>query len=141
MQLNVLPRREVGIAVPKHGTVVRSLGKRIGSNADLSHLGCCQDATGHLDPHHEGVAALALGVHSNPLEALLLSRHLVDGRCALLGVGVDDRLGHLKRVPGQFQLLNGVELADVAVRPDEFEPAVTSAPEFHPIGVVQIARH
>ena len=40
-----------------------------------------------------------------------------------------------------FSLLDGIELADVAVGPDELQPTVAPAAELHPIGVVQITRH
>ena len=42
---------------------------------------------------------------------------------------------------GELQLLDGVELADVPVRPDELEPAVTATAELHPVGIVEVTRH
>ena len=50
-------------------------------------------------------------------------------------------LGDLEGVPRQLQLLNRVELADVAVGPDELEPAVATAAELHPVGIVEVTRH
>ena len=141
VELDVLPRREVGVAVPEDRAVVGSLGEGVGRHADLADLGRGHHPAGDLDPHHEGVAALALRVHPDPLEALLLSRHLGDGVGALLGVRVDDGLGHLEGVPRQLQLLDGVELADVAIGPDELEPAVAPAAELHPVGIVEVTRH
>ena len=41
----------------------------------------------------------------------------------------------------QLQLFDGVQFADVAIGPDEFEAAVTPAPEFHAVGIVEVARH
>ena len=41
----------------------------------------------------------------------------------------------------ELQLLDGIQLADVAVGPDELEPAVTPTPELHPVGVVEVTRH
>ena len=141
VQLDVLARREVGVAVAEHRAVVGALGERVGRHPDLAHLGRRHDPARHLDAHHERVAALALGVDADPLQALLLAGHLVDGVGPLLGVGVDHRLGHLEGVARQLQLLDGVQLADVAVRPDELEAAVTPAPELHAIGIVEVTRH
>ena len=76
VQLDVLAGREVGVAVPEDRAVVGALGERVRRHADLAHLGGGHHATGHLDPHHEGVAALALGVQPHPLQPLDLARHL-----------------------------------------------------------------
>ena len=141
VELNVLPRREVCIAVPEDRTLVGSLGERVGRHPDLPNLGRGHDAARDLDPHHERVATLALGVHPDPLEALELSGHLVDGIDALLRIRLDDGLGDLEGVPRQLQLLDGVELADVAVGLDELEPAVATATELHPVGIVEVTRH
>ena len=116
VQLDVLARREVGVAVAEDGAVVGSLGEGVGRHTDLADLGGGHHAARHLDPHHEGVAALALRVHPDPLEPLLLAGHLGDGVGPLLRVGVDDGLGHLEGVAGELQLLDGVELADVRGR-------------------------
>ena len=141
VELNVLPRREVGIAVPEDGAVIGTLGERVGRHADLPDLGRGHHSARDLDAHHEGVAPLALGIHANPLEPLHLSGHRIDGARTLLAVGIDHRLCHLEGVPGQLQLLGRVELADVPVGPDELEPAITPAAELHPIGIVEVARH
>ena len=141
VQLNVLARREVGVAVPEDRAVLGPFGERVGRHTDLADLGGGHDPSGHLDPHHEGVAALALRVHPDPFQALLLAGHLGDGFGALLGVRVDDRLSNLERVPRELQLLDGIELADVPVRPDELEAAVPPAPELHPIGVIEVTWH
>ena len=140
VELDVLARREVGIAVAEDRAVIGALGIGVGGHPDLAHLGRRHDAAGDLDPHHEGVAALALGVHAHPLETLLLARHGVDGVRALLGVGVDDRLRHLEGMAGQLELLDRVQLTDVAVGADEAERPFSTA-ELHPIGIVQVARH
>ncbi len=81
------------------------------------------------------------GYMPDPLEALLLAGHGVDGLRALLRVRVDDRLGHLEGVAGQLQLLDRVELADVAVGADERESRGRDAAELHPVGVVEVAWH
>ena len=141
VQLNVLPGREVGVPVAEDRAVVGALGKGVGRHTDLAHLGSGHHPAGHLDPHHEGIASLALRIHADPLEAFLLPWDLGDGVGTLFGVRVDDRLRHLERMPRQLQLLDGVELADVPVGPDELEPAVTTTAELHPIGVVEVARH
>ena len=141
MQLNVLACGEVGVAVPEDGAVVGPLGEGIGRHAHLAHLGGCHDPARHLDAHHEGVAALTLRVHADPLHPLHLARHGVDRRGTLLGVGVDDRLGHLEGMALQLQLLGRVELADVAVGADELEAAVAPAAELHAIGIVEVTRH
>jgi hypothetical protein len=59
----------------------------------------------------------------------------------LLRIGVDDRLRHLEGVAGQFQLLDVVQLTDVAVRPDELETTVSSASELDSVWIVEITRH
>ncbi len=79
VELNVLSRGEVGIAIAEDGTVVGTFGIRIGRHPDLAHLGRSQDTAWHLDPHHEGIPTLTLRVHADPLEPLLLPRHRVDG--------------------------------------------------------------
>ena len=124
VELDVLARREIGVAVAEDRAVVGPFGVGVGGHADLADLRRRHDTTGHLDPHHEGVAALALGVHADPLEPLHLPGHRVDGVGPLLGVGVDDRLRHLEGMPGQLQLLDRVQLADVAIGPDEAQAAV-----------------
>ena len=141
MELNVLPRREVGVAIPEDGALVGALGERIGRNSDLADLRRRHDAAGDLDPHHEGVATLALGVHADPLEAFELARHLVDGVNTLLRIRVDDRLGDLEGMPRQLELLSGVEFADVPIRPDELQSAVAAAAELHPIRIVEVTWH
>ena len=78
VQLDVLARREVRVAVAEDGAVVGALGEGVGRHADLAGLGGGQDAAGHLDPHHERVAALALGVDADPLEPLFLAGDLGD---------------------------------------------------------------
>ena len=141
VELNVLPRREVCITVPENRTLIGSFGERVGRDTDLPNLGRGHDAARDLDAHHERVATLALGIHTDPLEALELAGHVVDGIDALLRIRLDDCLGDLEGVPRQLQLLDRVELADVAVGLDEFEPAVASTTELHPIGIVEVARH
>jgi hypothetical protein len=141
VQLNVLPGREVGVTIAENGTVVGTLGKGIGRHTDLAHLGRGHHPARHLDPHHEGIPTLALRVHADPLEAFRFARDLGDGIGSLFGVRVDDRLCHLERVPGELQLLDGVELADVPVRPDELESPVTATAELHPVGIVEVTRH
>ena len=141
MELNILPRREVGVAVPEDGAVVGALGEGVGRHPDFANLRRRHDAAGDLDPHHESVATLALGIHADPLEAFELPRHLVDGVHTLLRIRVDDGLGDLEGMPRQLQLLGGVELTDVPVRPNELQSAVASAAELHPVRIVQVAWH
>ena len=141
MQLNVLARRQVGVAIAEDRAVVRPFGEGVGRDPDLAHLGRCHDPARHLDAHHEGVAALALRVHADPLQSLLLARNRVDGGGTLFGVRVDDRLGHLEGMALELQLLDGVELADLTVGPDELEPAVAPTAELHSVGVVEVAWH
>ncbi len=141
MELNVLPRREVGVAVPEDRAVVRALRKRVRGDTDLANLGRSHHTARDLDPHHEGVAPLALRVDADPLQSFLLARYLVDGGGTIPGVGVDDRLGNLEGVPRQFQLLDRVELPDVAIGPDELESAVASTAELHPVRVIKVAGH
>ena len=59
VQLDVLAGREVGVAVAEDRAVVGSLGEGVGRHADLADLRRGHHPAGHLDPHHEGVAALA----------------------------------------------------------------------------------
>ena len=81
VQLDVLARGEVGVAVAEDRAVVGPLGEGVGRHADLAAPGRrVMIAAGHLDPHHEGVAALALRVHADPLQPLHLAGHRVDGR-------------------------------------------------------------
>ena len=126
VELDVLAGREVGVAVAEDRAVVGSLGEGVGRHTDLADLGGGHHPAGHLDPHHEGVAALPLRVHADPLEPLQLARHLGDGVGALLGVGVDDGLGHLEGMAGELQLLDRVQLADVAVGTDELQAALAA---------------
>ena len=74
VQLDVLAGRQVGVAVAEDRAVVGSLGEGVGRHPDLADLGRGHHPAGHLDPHHEGVAALPLRVHPDPLEPLLLAR-------------------------------------------------------------------
>jgi hypothetical protein len=140
MELNILACGEIGVPVAEHGAVVGSLGVGLGGHPHLTNLRRGQDAPGDLDAHHEGIAALTLGVHPYPLEALLLAGHGVDGLRALLGVGVDDRLGHFEGMAGQLELLDRVQFSDVAVGADEAECPLATA-ELHPVGVVEVACH
>ena len=78
VDLDGLAGGDVGVAVAEHRAVVRALGEGVGDDADLADLGRGQDAAGDLDPHHEGVAALALGVEADPLEPLHLAGHRVE---------------------------------------------------------------
>ena len=66
VELNVLARREVGVAVAEDGAVVGALGEGVGRHADLADLGRGHHPAGDLDPHHEGIAALALRIHARP---------------------------------------------------------------------------
>ncbi len=141
MQLHVLARGEVRVAIAEDGAVVRSLGKGIGRHTDLADLGRGHHTTRHLDPQHERIAALALGVHPDPLQPLLLARHFRDGTRTLLGIGVDDGLSDFEWVPRQLQLLDAVELADIAIRTNELQPAISPTTELHPIGIVEITWH
>jgi hypothetical protein len=140
VELNVLARGQIGVTVAEHGAVVGPLRVGVGRHADLTDLRRRHDASGDLDPHHEGIPALALGVHPNPFETLLLPRHGVDGIRSLLGVRIDDCLGHLEGMPGQLELLDRVQLTDVAVGADEAQPTVATT-KFHSIWVVQVAWH
>ncbi len=141
MQLNVLARRQVGVAVAEHGAVVGSLGEGVGRHPDLAHLRGRHHAPGHLDPHHERVAALSLRIQTDPLQALGLARDFGDGLRPPLRVRVDDRLGHLEGMARELELLDRVELADRPVGPDELQAPVTPSPEFDAIGIVQVPRH
>ena len=140
VQLNVLPGREVGIAVAEDRALVGTLGVGVGRHPDLAHLGRRHHAAGDLDPHHEGVSTLALGVHAHPFETLLLSRHGVDGVGTLFGVGVDDRLRHLEGMAGELELLDRVQLTNIPVGAHEAEGPLPTT-ERHPIGIVQVSGH
>ena len=85
--------------------------KASADHPDLADLGGGQEPAGHLDPHHEGVAALLLRIDAGPLQPLHLAGHLGDAGRALLRVGVDDGVDHLEGVAGQLLLLDVVELA------------------------------
>ena len=141
VQLDVLARREVGVAVAEDRAVVGSLGEGVGRHPDLADLGAVMTPPGTLIRIMKASPPCVWGYMPDPLQPLLLAGHLADGVGALLGVRVDDGLGHLEGVARQLQLLDGVQLADVAVGPDELEAAVAPAPELHPIGIVEVARH
>ncbi len=66
VELDVLARGEVGVTVAEDRAVVGTLGEGVGRHADLADLGRRHHPAGDLDPHHEGIAALALGVHARP---------------------------------------------------------------------------
>jgi hypothetical protein len=41
----------------------------------------------------------------------------------------------------QLHLLDGVQLADVPIRTDELQTAITPTAELHPVGIVEVAGH
>jgi hypothetical protein len=108
VHLHVLARREVQEVVAEVGVGDRTVGEVRGDPAyDLRLLGR-QDAARHLHAHHEGVAALFLGVDPDPLEALDLAGNLAHGR-EIPGIGVYYRPVDLERVPLELYLLDLVE--------------------------------
>ena len=76
VELDGLAGGDVGVAVAEHRAVVGTLAEGVGGDADLPGLCGREHAAGDLDPHHEGVAPLALGVDTDPLEPLHLAGHL-----------------------------------------------------------------
>ncbi len=84
MQLDVLAGGDVGVAVAEQLAVVGALRERVGDHPDLAELvGAFSCPPGNLDPQHEGVTALALGVEADPLQPLDLAGSRVDGGRAL----------------------------------------------------------
>ena len=73
VDLDVLAGGDVGEAVAEHLAVFGPLRERVGDHADLAELLRVQLPAGDLDPQHEGVAALALGVQADPLQPLDLT--------------------------------------------------------------------
>ena len=140
VDLDVLAGGDVGVAVAEDGAVVGALAEGVGDHADLAGLVGGEHAAGHLHPHHEGVAALALGVEADPLEPLQLPGHRGDGAGTLLGVAVDDGVGHLEGVALELPALDLVQLADRAVGPDEVHGALVAA-DLDPERVVPVAGH
>jgi hypothetical protein len=105
MDLHGLTGGQVGVARPEHTRLgaVRSLAEGIGSHTDLAGLGTGEESARNLDPHHEGVTALLLGVDAGPLEALDLARNFSDAGRSLFRVRIDDCIGDLKWVALEFE--------------------------------------
>ena len=131
VQLHVLARGEIAVAVTPDGAGLRRSGIAVDDLTDPAHLGGAQPAPGHLHPQHEGVAALALGIEADPLEALHLARDLGDGGWPREGVAVADGIGHLEGMAFELPALDLVQLRSVPVRTNEFH-WITSPPPLPP---------
>ena len=68
VDLDGLAGGEVGVAGAEHPALgaVGALAEGVGHHADLTDLRRGEEATGDLDPHHEGVAALLLRDRCRP---------------------------------------------------------------------------
>ena len=142
VDLDGLAGGEVGVAGPEHARLgaVGTLAEGVGDHADLAGLGGGEEAAGHLDPHHEGVAALLLGVDAGPLQALDLAGHLGDAGRTLLRVRVDDGVGDLEGVALELEQLDLVQLTRLAVRVDERHGPVRPA-QVQPVQLVPVLGH
>ena len=109
--------------------------------ADLAQLGCGQDASGHLDPHHECVPTLLLRVETDPLESLDLARHRHQRVDALGRVLGHDRLCDLEGVTIELEALDRVELIQIAIGADELELALRTARRHRIALVVEVMAH
>ena len=137
-----LTRGQVGIAGPEHARLgpVGSLAEGVGRHADLPGLRAGEETARNLDPHHEGIAALLLGVDAGPLEALDLARNLGDAGRALLRVGVDDGIGNLERVALEFEQLDLAQFARLAIGVDERHRTIRPA-QMQPVEFVPVLGH
>ena len=114
------------------------MGVALGDEPDLAGLLGGQHATGYLDAHHERIAALALGVEADPLEALDLTRDGIEGLDPFDRVGLDDALGHLEGVTAELHHLRVGELAEVAIGAEEGELSLVGTAEVEAVGIVGV---
>ena len=116
VQLDVLPRGQVEVAVAPEGMWLRTAGVLVGDLADEPGLRRGQPPAGDLHPQHEGVAALPLRVEPDPLQPLRLALDTQDRGRSLKGVAIQHRLLDLQRVPRRFPALDLIQLCVLSSR-------------------------
>src|SRR5215217_5761675 len=110
VQLDVLPRGQVEVAVAPERVRLRATGVLRGALADEPGLRRGEPPAGDLHPQHEGIAALSLRVEPDPLQPLRLTLNAQDRGRSLQRVAIQYRLLDLERVPSRFPALDLIQL-------------------------------
>src|SRR5829696_372521 len=99
VQLDVLPRGQVEVAVAPEGVRLRTAGVLDGDLADEPRLRRGEPPAGDLHPQHKGVSALPLRVEPDPLQPLRLPLDTQNRGRSFNGIAVEHRLLDLERMP------------------------------------------